>query len=397
EDQKKILKDIGIDFQVWDKDELSRLLKDYPKLVYDFFGDIILDAFLGKELTQIFYQKFSEYAVLTITEKIKFTKPENYIARYLTKLEHYEESKYTFDSSSHKKLDEILKENNKIVVLSEAGNGKSVELMNIASKMSNDYSQLYPFLYSLSSYTNENIIELIPEQYTSLPVKNILFLFDGLDEIHSNNKLSFKRKLETFISLYPDANIIISSRHNYYVTNSEDESIKRFSEFVLTKLTWDEISNFIKENIGSNTAINSFEDSVIRNKIDYLTANPFYLSNLVRIFNNEGSLPFRKSEIFNKIIDISFTSDIIHYRNSLDLSGNKLLVQNQLLKIALVMELTGKGYIDEEEIQKIIPDIMVRDLIKSTGLFLQSAENRYQFLHNNFREFMCSKKLSELD
>src|SRR5690606_3160549 len=67
EDQKKILKDIGIDFQVWDKDELSRLLKDYPKLVYDFFGDIILDAFLGKELTQIFYQKFSEYAVLTIT------------------------------------------------------------------------------------------------------------------------------------------------------------------------------------------------------------------------------------------------------------------------------------------------------------------------------------------
>ena len=48
ENQTQLLKAKGVEFTVWDREEISGQLRDQPRLVFDFFGKAWVEAFLGQ-------------------------------------------------------------------------------------------------------------------------------------------------------------------------------------------------------------------------------------------------------------------------------------------------------------------------------------------------------------
>ena len=57
--QRYLLATVGISFEVWDEEELSRQLKDHPKIVDDFFEREWVRAFNGQEAAMALSQMFA--------------------------------------------------------------------------------------------------------------------------------------------------------------------------------------------------------------------------------------------------------------------------------------------------------------------------------------------------
>ena len=73
----------------------------------------------------------------------------------------------------------------KILMLCDAGMGKSIELQNLAHELSNRF---HTFLYLLENYSGQDIQELLPESYRQLPPNRIALLLDGYDALKAIRK-----------------------------------------------------------------------------------------------------------------------------------------------------------------------------------------------------------------
>lgn len=396
--QRKTLAEEGIEFDVWDINKLSVQLREHHELIYEFFHEGWMKAFLGERVADSFFKTFGKYNSISLIEKFHYEGPKSYIKRKYIETDTKDEIEDIFGIYSKQELNQILSENVRIIILSEAGNGKTTELDYIGALFSGKELKLFPFKFSLSKYTNEDIENLIPRDYSDLPKRNILFILDGLDEIPSANRNNFIKKLEAFVEINPDTRFIISSRTNFYRTGTAQTSgsIKGFRSFILAKLDGDQIENFIHSNIEKDS-IGKFNDEIFRNNLNELMSNPFYLINIVKIYNSNKSIPDRKSRLFEKLIGLSFDFDKEHYRTTEELHENEILLQKCLMKIAVVMELIGKNEINETELQKVIPNHSDRILLKCSSIINKDSDDNYHFVHNNFREYLCARALSSND
>ncbi len=116
------------------------------------------------------------------TEKKKFDLSEqittNYISRKVilkSKLSFYndEESKITL-------YDAITKCYNKIVLLSDAGLGKTEEAKNLVNEILKRNNNLIAFYKNLNSYSDKKIIELLPSKLKNTNLENIVFVLDRI-------------------------------------------------------------------------------------------------------------------------------------------------------------------------------------------------------------------------
>jgi predicted NACHT family NTPase len=89
--------------------------------------------------------------------------------------------------------------------------------------------------------------------------------------------------------------------------------------------------------------------------------------------------------------------DIKHYRTTKELEKDKNNVINNLEYIALAMECLGRNYIENEELEKLLPEPSSRDLLKYCTTFVKQETDKvtWQFEHNNFQEYLAAKKLAK--
>ena len=88
-----------------------------------------------------------------------------------------------FNTENRENLYEVLKNNSKVVLLSNAGEGKTEEAKRIVNLINEKEKNVCAFYKRLNTYVDKEIEDMIPNEYKGLPVQNILFVFDGLDEI----------------------------------------------------------------------------------------------------------------------------------------------------------------------------------------------------------------------
>lgn len=210
----------------------------------------------------------------------------------------------TEGKSKEEKAIDVLLEDKKILVLGEAGYGKTYECVRLLSQLLTDdrtYNYI-PFFFPLQEYGTlyKSIIEGIKYKISSfidgssdklietwLIDGKSVFIFDGLDDISTDiNRANFITEVTDFYAKYNKNLFFITSRGNRY--HKELSSCK---EYYLTKIDERTVRHVLtQEGIYVDLPQNYYE----------LFSNPFYLEigrTLLKKHNNSVSL-FNRSELF---------------------------------------------------------------------------------------------------
>lgn len=323
--------------------------------------------------------------------QILYDKPEEYIRRCVVLHDATIQDEYArlFSKVEEITLRNALKKDKKILLLSDAGYGKSIEMENLAFELCEE--RYFPYLIKLRNYTNAKIADLLPEAYRKLSQVTKVLLFDGYDELSLDSKLYFEKELRAYLEENIDSNVVISSRSNFCRTEkaAESKTFPGFKTYNLCKLSRTDIDTYIQGK-GINAA--DFFYEVRMANIFSLLENPFYLIQIRDLFLKEKNLP-PKSELMEKLIVNSFEFDDGKFDDNLEQSYEELM---QLLgKLAMAMQLVQQSKLEDRTDYQKLFNKQNRELLQHSGLLSKEAST-WQFVHNNFREYLAAKYLSEL-
>jgi hypothetical protein len=294
-------------------------------------------------------------------------------------------------------LSKAVERERRIVLLCDAGTGKTTELRRIASQYSRDDSRFHAVFVPLNKYVNQSVPELLCEHWGRVAQDNLLVIMDGFDEIESKNRHDAVRWIESFAEEHPDVRILISCRTNFYATEKEQSpgTLASFASYTLLELDEQSVAGFIANRLGARGR--SFNEQVEANQLHDLLKIPFYLIHLVGLFEAGGALPKTKAELFERLLQHRIDFDIEHYRTTADLRDRRHVVTQTLERLSLGMESFGRNYINDEEFSQLIPQESERELVKLCTLLVRGEREGaaiWQFEHNNFQEYLAASVLS---
>ena len=276
-----------------------------------------------------------------------------------------------------------------ILLLADAGQGKTVALRNLAFQLQD--TPYFPYLIQLRNYRGESIDELLPSIYQGFQPFRCVLLFDGYDELTNDLSFSFAVKINEYIQNHPDAHILISSRSNFCKTerNNESSTFPGFQVYDLCKLSREDIDRYLlARSIDAERFYISAKDAYVLE----LCENPFYLTQLADVFLRDDRLP-RKNELMDKLIEDSFDTDIQKFTGNLEEYYTMLF--HFLERLAYAMQLLKKGDLDDRKEYQELFSQDERSLAKKSSLLVREGQS-WHFIHNNFREYLVAKYISRL-
>lgn len=314
-------------------------------------------------------------------DSIKYSEPLNYIQRQVSVVTNENEK---YDTT----LIELLKKENKVVLLADAGKGKSYELKKIAFDLTSIFDDKVVFLYHARNYEGENIEKLIPKEYSKYEIEDIIFIIDGYDEIVNEYANVFTRKINNFSCRNNDVKIVISSRTNFYQNKSEffPGTFEEFVECTIKPFSDDDIKLYCKN---CNVSEDFIEVAKSNRIVEYLE-NPFYLSRLVSYYQSNEKLP-SKDNVMKLLVDYTLFNDDFKYkyRNN---TGKKAKLLSLVKKLAFIMQSKLMLTMNADEIGNWFKWDDV-ELLYCCGL-ITISNNEFTFVHNNFREYLTASYIS---
>jgi len=322
---------------------------------------------------------------------------KDYITRFVTSVR--DSNEFSFES---KTLLETIEEENRLTVLGVAGSGKSVELAHAAYVNSQVESDLYPVKIRLNTLTNQPIEDLLLLEYPELnniPHERLLILLDALDEVHSDYLDIAASNILLLGKKYEKAKIVVSCRNNFYITETDKRRAKLegFSTYLIKPLEYYSVRTYLEGKI--DVEPDTFIEDLRKKKFYDLLYSPFYLVNLVDYYNTKKEIPESKKIVFNYLIAQRIESDYEKYENAgVSIQDHTLKIEERIEQLAIIAESLGKNYLDErKEVLPLISDRRLLKVIKRTFLFNKSPqEQRWEFEHNNFQEFLAARFLTTL-
>jgi hypothetical protein len=322
----------------------------------------------------------------------------NKIKRLLINLNNRDENIPSLNEEGNE-LYQLITKKTKILILGDAGIGKSTEIKQLAIKILEDkYKDYLPIHVELNTYADENIEEFIKikigddsEKILNSDKSKLIFLFDEFDKVI--NKQLATRKLLTFIEKYNSSIIIITCRTNFYSGQFEG-----FEKYLIPLLSYKDIEEYSK--IVLNHESEEFINQI--NKYNYIeiVRNPFFLDNLIHIFLQDKKIPEVRYEIIQRLTLLMLETD----EKKLDKYDLKhtypiSIIEKDLMRLSLIMEIVQKNFFTIEELSKIIPEEHKRNIICELSIIKKNLDIKgfnYQFQHNNFQEFLAAKFLAKL-
>lgn len=194
------------------------------------------------------------------------------------------------------RLRKAVQKHKKVLLLCDAGMGKSIELGNLAYELSDRFHTL---LYSLENYTGQDIFDLLPETYKTLPPNRIALLLDGYDELDTHTAKLFKKKLKLYTQTAIGINIVISSRSNFCGSENSNAS-QTFPGFYVYALEALDAEDIKKQLHIKGIDVTQFWNCACVKGVSDLVYNPFYLIRLIDVYRKENDLPPK-----NTLMDVS--------------------------------------------------------------------------------------------
>lgn len=284
---------------------------------------------------------------------------------------------------------EYLKKEKRILLLSDAGFGKTFTLYQLYYEAEEE--RFYTLFYRLKEIAGDNALVALAEG--KVDVENptgddLVILLDGYDEmLEENAQNRLARIVQQIIQRYPHIRIAISSRANadYGLLEEID-----FVPYRIKPLNQTDVEAYLDENEIDRGA---FFEQVEMQRLGSLCQNAFYLSEMVILWHQKGALP-SSSELMDSIVTERIAKDSGKYAyTSTQMERHIRDTRYRFERIALIMQCMHRDYLTEEELLRVAGD---RDsaVLEYHGLWVRGSESKWRFAHNNFREYFAAVALS---
>jgi hypothetical protein len=402
ERQRSFLLEKNVEFRLWDGIELDRMLRTKPQLVYEFFdrgispnwvrsfcGDIYADELISKSKP--------------IPEAKVYPLVENYVQRYC-KVTHSPQLNDVLKSGrwtlTHLMTDKAF-DNTHFLIRSTAGTGKTIELKYLAGDTKNITRGYFPIFITLKNFTgkdDQSLKSLISSQvkdWQNIPQSQLVLLMDGLDEVPEHSVTTLKQQINLLAGEYSRSRILVSTRSNQYQLSGNENELEGFHTVRLLPLEKDDIQQYIRKH--SSDSSDALYNLIENTSLIDLVQIPFYLKHIVDIYNDTGAVPETNKKLFDSLLQKVTDADRNHYR----MHGDILPIISKRIKLAerlaFTMSLMGVRQLPEE---KVVPIILEdnRDILKRFFLLHcgDSPEYHWEFVHNNFQEYLAARILATL-
>lgn len=342
------------------------------------------------EKTYLPCENQNEEYISVIREELQDKVSEDYIQRYVGKAEEIigkDERYLNVVKPLRKTLYDVVNEEKRVVLLGQAGAGKTTELEKLAQVLCEQNTP--PIFIPLNTYSNENIEGLITQWNFDYKIENSVLVLDGYDEIADIN--SFHRKLDSYVRKHPDQKIVISTRNNFYHLSrgkGQEGSLNQFKEYAIFPILREDISEYLRKSEVDETV---FWKQVQMRKLTEQLKVPFFFIHLVEIFKEEGSLPELK-DLMPRLIRISMDRDMLKFEQKEELEVKERQIRMILQRIGMTMQLMKTKQLTESELQEIVTE-EENKLIRFSGIWKKMPDGSWQFTHNNFKEYVTAEYL----
>jgi len=319
-----------------------------------------------------------------IPRSVKSVRDDNQIAKQI------------FRDLEYETLADIMMHSNRIVILGNAGTGKSVELQQLAIKFSDVNTPYIPIYKRFNTYVDDDIENYLPLGWREINPEIVLLLFDGLDEVQPKYFNTAIRKILNFSDRFPDLKIIISCRTNFYElpTDSFSGTLAGFNCYYLNDLSIEEIKKYVTLNFEVDGEV--FIQNAFKEKYLDIVSKPFFLNILVSHFKQFGNLNSKRSEIIKGFILSRINFDQIHFKTTVEKEKTKAEIIALLQRVSLAMEMLGRNFITTNELIKVVLTDDNFDSLKYFSAFNKKndIEETWSFEHNNIQEYLAASILS---
>lgn len=273
-------------------------------------------------------------------------------------------------------------ENNRFVILSSGGVGKSTELQHVAHKLAQ--SELYyPIYFPLKNYIVANSLSTsLPEYWDYDLGEKVIIFFDGLDEIPLSMRSIAVKDIQQIANNHPEITIVVTCRSNYYNDNFDN-----FECFFLNSFRMVDVRKYLEIKGMDYDLFFSFID---RNKLVDYSKNPFFLQAIIKFYDkNKARFDVTRKEILDYLILASYDADDKHLIDSVFYEGKEMLS-----KLAWAMQLSEENSISEEDvIRYIVGDRQGPNILRSFSVVKIDNENNFYFEHNSIKELLIASLL----
>ena len=367
---------------------------------------------LNKIQRQAFYElSLAELTSIPVSaqEQIQFNKirwfqdVEYYIRRTVTTCDKIAEQKINmlFGLQSQKQtLKELVLIKQRIVLLGDAGSGKTTELKMLCADLCKENQILIPIFTSLGSYLPENKIEnFLPAFWNKVRASLLLIVFDGLDEIIPSHFHHVIKQLIHFSESNPEIRMLISIRTNFYDLYPEfsQGTLQGFEPYFLDDITFQQAKAYFEAKYPGSNA-DGFIEEVFKKNMSDLLRNAFFLLLLADVFSQDESLPISRGELYELFVNKLISADIEKYSATINLRSKRYEIFSLLQKIAIAMEMLCQKQISETKLLELISSDEY-ELLKYSSLINRREHNTtfWQFTDNNIQEFLAARIMKDLE
>ncbi len=331
-------------------------------------------------------------ALATLTDEISVVEIENPITRTVTVEAEDSISLMLFSDDYKKDLAKLVTEESHIVLLGNAGSGKSTELAKLVETYQKEGALFVPIFSKLNTYHGGSIADFLPGEFQNVPENIALLVLDGLDEVETEY---FNEAIQQIYSLgekYPLLKLVVSCRTNFFEL-SVGGANGYLDGFLITRI--DEITPSAIIQTMNENGLNGeeFYKEVQGCEYEDIITKPFFLNILSAVYQKRGNLRGGRDKIFAEAIRLKL--DAAATKEEL-LENHLVRCEHLLTRLALVMEYVGRNYLTADELNQVIPVENDRNIIGKCSI-VSLFRGNWSFEHNNIQEYFAARALSSLN
>ncbi len=386
----KLSQEYGIDVEYWGWGTLSLEMTD--DLFSEFYSSLIsaVEEIRSKPDLKNFQK-----------QSIKIEIPVPYINRKFLPISNETNSPSPFHFYEDNKVDfeELLKNSNRTIILGDAGSGKTIEIERILNFVTENAPHLITLKINLRNYLLKDGIDgILPKKIDNISDENCFFLFDGLDEIHSDILNDAIKDLNSFSRKFSKSFILISCRTNFYdiSANTFSGPLELYNSYKICDISYQEAKDYYNHKFNCSDGEN-FISNVIKADLDDFIKKPFFLELISNHYHKTSNLEISKADLIKEFIVSSFKFDAKKFESTETLITKKNQLLKTLKKVGFAMQLLGKNYLTNDEFYELLSESEAKLIKYSSALERESSySEKWTFVHNNIQEYLVALILSEL-
>ena len=320
-------------------------------------------------------------------------------------------------------IDNILDVSNFVIIQGTGGIGKSTFLKHLFMDEVSKKGWIPVFIelkdlnlingeYEITDFVFQRLYDLgstIKKEYMEYALQSgcFLFLLDGYDEIATDKKDVFFRKLDSFCDRFSDNHFIISSR-----PYSEFVEFQRFSVLTLCSLSKDQALSLVQK-IEFDQEIKqrflaALDESLYERHTSF-ASNPLLLNIMLLTFDNYAEIPEKLHLFYANAFETLYSKHDATksgYRRELRCSLSYDSFKKVFAYFCFITYYQGKIELTHDDILTVLkkvrsstvsfdPADYIFDLVNSICVLYRDGVN-YKFTHRSFQEYFTAIFLKEL-